>query len=153
MASIYPVSRTVNVFDTIPEHHCIPTGHTLVIVKALYGLKSSGANWWEVLADVLRQMGFKPCKADRDIWMRQVRDHYEYKVVYVNDLGIEPKDPTTITTELHKRYGFQLKGTGPATFHLGTDYFQDKAGTMCMEPKKCIEKMIDSYERMFGSKP
>jgi Reverse transcriptase (RNA-dependent DNA polymerase) len=44
-------------------------GHTLVIVKALYGLKSSGARWWEVLADVLRQMGFTPSKADNDIWM------------------------------------------------------------------------------------
>jgi hypothetical protein len=30
MASIYPVSRTVNVFDTIHEHHCIPTEHSLV---------------------------------------------------------------------------------------------------------------------------
>jgi hypothetical protein len=68
-------------------------------------------------------------------------------------LGIASKDPTAITTELHERYGFQLKGTGPTTFHLGTNYFREKSGTMCMEPKKYIEKMIDSYERMFGSKP
>jgi Reverse transcriptase (RNA-dependent DNA polymerase) len=98
-------------------------GHTLVIVKALYGLKSSGARWWEVLADVLLQMGFKPSKADRDIWMRRVGDHYKYIVVYVYNLGIASKDPAAITTELHKRYGFQLKGTGPTSFHLGTDYF------------------------------
>jgi hypothetical protein len=25
MASIYPVNRAVDVLDTIPEHHCIPT--------------------------------------------------------------------------------------------------------------------------------
>jgi hypothetical protein len=42
-------------------------GHTLVVVKALYGLKSSGCQWWEVLADVLRQMDFVPSKADRDL--------------------------------------------------------------------------------------
>jgi hypothetical protein len=98
-------------------------------------------------------MGFKQSKADRDIWMRRVGDHYEYVVVYVDDLGIASKDPAAITTELHERYGFQLKGTGPTSFHLGTDYFRDKSGTMCMEPKKYIEKMINSYERMFGSKP
>jgi hypothetical protein len=85
--------------------------------------------------------------------MRRVGDHYEYILVYVDDLGIASKDPAAITTELQERYGFQLKGTGPTTFHLGTDYFRDKTGTMCMEPKKYIEKMIDSYERMFGSKP
>jgi Reverse transcriptase (RNA-dependent DNA polymerase) len=120
-------------------------GHTLVIIKALYGLKSSGARWWEVLAGVLRQMGFKPSKADRDIWMRRVGDHYEYiGVVYVDNLRIASKYPAAITTELQERYGFQLKGTSPTTFHLGTDYFQDKSGTMCMEPKKSIKKMIDS---------
>jgi hypothetical protein len=90
-------------------------------------------------------MACKPSKADRDIWMRQVRDHYEYIVVYINNLGIASKDPAAITTELHERYGFQLKGIGPTTFHLSTNYFQDKAGTMCMEPKKYIKKMIDSY--------
>jgi hypothetical protein len=40
------------------EWVCNMQGHTLVIVKALYGLKSSGMRWWGVLADVLRQMGF-----------------------------------------------------------------------------------------------
>jgi Reverse transcriptase (RNA-dependent DNA polymerase) len=62
-------------------------GHTLVIVKALYGLKSSGAHWWEVLADVLCQMGFTPSKADMDIWMHRVGDLYEYVVIYIHDLG------------------------------------------------------------------
>jgi Reverse transcriptase (RNA-dependent DNA polymerase) len=33
-------------------------GHTLVIVKALYGLKSSGLSWRERFADVLKEMGF-----------------------------------------------------------------------------------------------
>jgi Reverse transcriptase (RNA-dependent DNA polymerase) len=45
------------------EFSCVGLeGHTLVVVKALYGLKSSGSRWWEVLADVLRQMGFIPSK-------------------------------------------------------------------------------------------
>jgi Reverse transcriptase (RNA-dependent DNA polymerase) len=98
-------------------------GHTLVIVKALYGLKSSGTRWWEVLANVLRQMGFTPSKADNDIWMRRVSDLYEYVVVYVDDLGIASSDPSSIIKELEGRYGFQLKGTGPTTFHLGCNYF------------------------------
>jgi Reverse transcriptase (RNA-dependent DNA polymerase) len=99
-------------------------GHTLVIVKALYGLKSSGARRWEVLADVLRQMGFTPSnKAANDIWMHRVGDLYEYVVVHADDLGIASSDPSVIIKELEGRYGFQLKGTGPTTFHLGCDYF------------------------------
>eukprot|EP00957_Ditylum_brightwellii_P119788 9139652-Ditylum_brightwellii.AAC.1 len=37
-------------------------GHTLIIHKALYGLRSSGLRWWERLAACLKDMGFTPCK-------------------------------------------------------------------------------------------
>ena len=37
--------------------------------------------------------------------------------------------------------------------HLGCDFFRDEDGVMCMAPRKYIEKMISSYQRMFGSKP
>ena len=128
-------------------------GHTLIIVKALYGLKSSGARWWEVLADVLRQMGFTMSKAEHDIWMRPKEDHYEYIIVYVDDLGIASATPQSVVDELSNRYGFKLKGTGPTTYHLGIDYFRDDEGVLCMAPKKYIDKMIANYERLFGSKP
>ena len=45
-------------------------GHTLVIIKALYGLKSSGLQWLERFADTLQEMGFKISKADPDVKMR-----------------------------------------------------------------------------------
>ena len=38
-------------------------GHTLVIVKALYGLCTSSLHWHERLADCLHEMGFEPSKA------------------------------------------------------------------------------------------
>jgi len=44
-------------------------GHTLIIFKALYGLRTSGLHWHERFADCLRDMGFYPCKAEPDIWM------------------------------------------------------------------------------------
>jgi len=44
-------------------------GHVLLIIKALYGLKTSGARWHERLAAVLREMKFVPCKSDPDVWM------------------------------------------------------------------------------------
>jgi hypothetical protein len=52
--------------------------HTLVIVKALYGLKSSGLRWRERFANVLKEMGFTSSRAEPDTWMRDRGDHYEY---------------------------------------------------------------------------
>jgi hypothetical protein len=54
---------------------------------------------------------------------------------------------------LTEDYKFKLKGTGPIKFHLGCDFFRDEEGVLCFAPRKYIDKLIASYERMFGSKP
>jgi hypothetical protein len=63
-------------------------GHTLVIVKALYGLCSSGLRWHKRFAYCLHNMGFFPSKAEPDIWLRPNGDAYEYIGVYIDDLAI-----------------------------------------------------------------
>jgi hypothetical protein len=68
-------------------------GHFLVIVKALYGLRTSGARYHERFADTLRTMGFFQCKNEQDLWMRDAGDHYEYVCVYVDNLLAIMKQP------------------------------------------------------------
>ena len=46
-------------------------GKVCVIVRALYGLKSSGAAWRSHFANDLRDMGFLSTLADPDVWYRQ----------------------------------------------------------------------------------
>jgi hypothetical protein len=128
-------------------------GHILVIHKALYGLKSSGLRWHERLADCLREMGFFPCKAEPDIWMRQNGTKYEYLAVYEDDIAIAAMKTEIITDALVHQYHFKLKGTGPISFHLGCIFYHEPDGTMCIATLKYIEKMVSAYERMFGSKP
>ena len=128
-------------------------GCTLIISKALYGLKSSGLRWHERFADVLRAMGFFPSRAEPDIWMRDKDDHYEYIGVYVDDLLIVSKNPQDIIDQLTKVHSFKLKGTGPIQFHLGCDFFRDEDGVLCYAPRKYIEKVLDNYERIYGCKP
>ena len=60
-------------------------GHMLVIEKALYGLRTSGARFHAKFADTLRQLGFVPTYADPDVWIRDAGNCYEYVVVYVDD--------------------------------------------------------------------
>ena len=47
---------------------------------------TSGARWHDRFADTLRKIGFAPCKADTDVWMRETDGIYEYIGVYVGDL-------------------------------------------------------------------
>ena len=55
-------------------------GYILIFLKALYGLKSSGKRWAEVIHGILRDMKVLPSKADPCIWLRKVPNLrcYEY---------------------------------------------------------------------------
>ena len=128
-------------------------GHLLLIHKALYGLRSSGLRWHEQFADTLRDMNFKPSKAENDIWMRRNGDVYEYIASYVDDLCIVAKQPSRIIDKLVNHYKYKLKGSGAIKFHLGCDFFCDKNGTLNFAPKKYLSKMLDNYSTMFGSQP
>jgi Reverse transcriptase (RNA-dependent DNA polymerase) len=100
-------------------------GHILIISRALYGLQSSSTRWHDRFADCIREIGFFPCKAEPDIWMRKKGNLYEYIAVYVDDLAIAMKDPKELTDILEKQHKFKLKGTGPISFHLGMDFTRD----------------------------
>jgi Reverse transcriptase (RNA-dependent DNA polymerase) len=127
-------------------------GHTLVINKALYGLRTSGLRWHERFADILRNIGFFQSRGEPDIWMRKNDNIYEYIGVYVDDLAIAAIDPESIVNALKEKHGLKLKGVGPMHFHLGCDFQRDKDGTLGFGPKSYISKMLENYERTFGEK-
>ena len=91
----------------------------MLIDKGLYGLKSSAARFHDKFASTLRQMGFKPCKADHDLWMRDKDDHWEYIATYVDDLLVFSKRPMEILEK--KRETHDLKGVGAPAYYLGSD--------------------------------
>ena len=124
-------------------------GHVLVMYKALYGTRSGGACWHDQFSDILHHMGFKPSRADPDIWMKSSKDgsHYEYIAVYVDDLAICMKDPKSFCDTLKEKYKLKLKGVGPINYHLGCGYTRDEDGTLVADPRKYIEKILESYEK------
>ena len=103
--------------------------------------------WHENFSDYLRELCFNSSKSDPDIWMRHNKQHdiYKYVAVYVDDLEIVMKDYDTFISILQDKYKFKLKGTGPITYHLGMDFFRDKDKTLCMVPRKNIEKICISF--------
>ena len=128
-------------------------GHLLQIDRALYGLRTSGLRWHERFSQCLRDLGFAPCKAEPDIWMRENDGLYEYVAVYVDDLALAMRAPQQFVDTLITKYGFKLKGTGPIAYHLGMNFSRDPDGTLTLAPKKYIERMIDTYKRLYGESP
>jgi hypothetical protein len=46
-------------------------GNRAFIARALYGLKSAGAAFRNHLESCMDHLGWKPCIADRDLWMKE----------------------------------------------------------------------------------
>ena len=59
-------------------------------------------------------MNFFPSKAEADIWMRDMGDHYEYIAVYVDDLLIVSNNPQGLIDAFINDHHFKLIGGGSA---------------------------------------
>ena len=80
-----------------------------VIVRALYGLKIAGALFQNHLADCIKQMGYKPCLSDLDLWMipntrNSDIDYYEYILIYVDDVLAIGDDPEEVLKQVDKYF-------------------------------------------------
>jgi len=77
-------------------------GKVLILTRALYGLKSSGAAWRAKLAETLVSMGFTSTRADPDVWIREQKyqnrpeTYYEIILVYVDDVLAISESPDNI---------------------------------------------------------
>ena len=129
-------------------------GRVGIIYKGLYGLKSSGARWSEHFADTIRTMGWRPSKAENDVWMRDTDYGYEYLAVYSDDVLVASKNAKGVMDELQKTY--ILKGVGIPDYYLGAEYgrikaeYTKKGTTSTWSAKTFITNVLDKIERIFG---
>ena len=130
-------------------------GYILMFLKALYGLKSSGKRWAEVIHGILRDMKFTPSKVDPCIWLRQAPNLrcYEYIAVYIDALCTAVESPSAIIDIIKTKYHSKVKGDGKLSYHLGADYFEDADGTFVSQTKKYIDKLPETYKRIFNEDP
>ena len=98
----------------------------IIISRAIYGLKSSGAAWRSKLAETLMLLGYKSSEAYADVWMKRDfkpnRDPYfKYMLCYIDDLiciGFKPKeDMYTLNIIYRLKEGF-----GPPDQYLGANF-------------------------------
>ena len=100
-------------------------GKVALIRRALYGGKSSGADFWKHLRSCMTHLGFHSCKADPDIWMRAAQKddgstYWEYVLLYVDDaLCISMNAENILRKEIGKYFYVKEGSVGPPSIYLG----------------------------------
>ena len=139
-------------------------GRPATIVRAMYGLPVAGASFRSYLALHLRELGYKPCKADPDVHMRVAvkkngEAYYQYMLAYVDDLlccGEEPKNQMSM---IEGKFTLKDGTVEEPTLYLGADIekvtltdSEDPSKTRwAMSSTKYTAKAISEVERELGT--
>ena len=127
-------------------------GKILIVVRSLYGLRTSAARFHEHLTDNLRQMGFAPSKADPNMFYRDKGDHYEYLASYVDDILIWSRDPMSVMEKLMAKY--TMKGVGIPEYYLGgnveqlDEHWSKENIFVGLSARTYIENVIPKFEEL-----
>ena len=129
-------------------------GKTFIVHKALYGLRTSAARWHKHLSKKLREIGFRPSKADPNLWIRDMADHYELIATFVDDILIWSRKPMRVIELLKNHY--ELKGVGVPEYYLGGNVEQldehwNKQGiTLGFSSRTYVSNIIPKFEALYN---
>ena len=120
-------------------------GSIMIIRKALYGLKSSGAAFRAHLAETLYDIGYKPTKADPDVWIRPaVRtdgfEYYEMVLVYVDDILCISADPKATMYGIQETFKLKDDKIEKPETYLGAQLKQ-----MIIDGRQCWTMNCEQY--------
>jgi hypothetical protein len=71
----------------------------------------------------------------------------------LDDLMSIGSNPQAFYVALINGHGWQLKGVGQPSYHLGGDFLRDPDGTLAWGAHSYVKKMLHNYEIMFDGKP
>ena len=119
-----------------PEFGPEQSGKVMIIERALYGLKSSGASWRDTFASRIRDvLKYESTQADPDVWRRPATKsdgttYYEYLCVYVDDILCISMEPEKTMDQIKEMYRLKDGSIAEPENYLGAQLskFQTKDG-------------------------
>jgi hypothetical protein len=81
----------------------------MIVVRALYALRSAGATFRAFLGEHLYDKGFRSSQADPDVWLKPAckpsgEKYYEYALCYVDDVLAISVSPDGIMKSIQEKF-------------------------------------------------
>ena len=130
------------------------------LVRALYGLKSSGAAWRAMFSHfIINTLGFLPTRIDPDVYYRKNcrpngEAYYEYVLVYVDDVLAISHDPTTIMKGIGEHFTIKDDKYGEPTTYLGANIeriqLDDGSWAWSMTSEHYVKNLIETVSDLLA---
>ena len=140
-----------------PEFGSQFEGRYARIVRALYGLKSSGAAFRNHLRDCMSHLKYTSCSADPDVWLRPAVNndgstYYEYLLLYVDDVLAISKNPNKCLEEINQYFPLKPGSIGDPKFYLGTKISKvrlpNQVVAWAFSSSKYIKSSVENLEKI-----
>ena len=135
-------------------------GKPCKLVRALYGLKSSGAAWRAMFSHfIINTLGFLPTRIDPDVYYRKNyrpngEAYYEYVLVYVDDVLAISHDPTTIMKGIGEHFTIKDDKYGEPTAYLGANIeriqLDDGSWAWSMTSEHYVKNLIETVSDLLA---
>ena len=124
-------------------------GEKLKLLKALYGTKQAGREWYLFFDSFLKDLGFKPNRADHCFYTLVLNDsEYILLLLYVDDVIIASSSEA-LTLKYVSLIGkrFRISYSGNLTSYLNIGITHDRVKkTVCMSQERYIEEMFEEFQ-------
>jgi len=126
-------------------------GKRAIVVRALYGLKSSGAAFRKHLGECMHGLGYKPCLADPDLWLKAVArpdgsEYCSYILNYVDDIMVVHHDAMPILKQINEFMLLKPDLVGDPDIYLGAKLkqvqLQNDVWCWTLSPSKYVQEAV-----------
>ena len=130
-------------------------GKRALVVRALYGLKSAGSSFRDAISDCMRTLGYSPCQADADLWMRaETRsdgtEYYSYILLYVDDVLAIHEEATGLLKRVDYYFKMKKGSIGDPNIYLGARLrpvtLENGVVAWAMSPSKYVQEAVANVE-------
>jgi len=112
-----------------PKALNLEPGKVLQLKKSIYGLKQAGREWFNLLRESLKSMGWLQGQKEPCLFYRQTGGgQREYLIIYVDDIIVIAKDKAAVDFAKKQLSGkFKMKDLGELNYILGIAVVRDHA--------------------------
>ena len=133
----------------------------MVVTRALYGLKSSGASFCVKLAQCIWDLGYRPTKADPDVWIKAaIKEngfkYYDMVLCYVDDVISISEVPMRVIEGVKAVFRLKNNKADVPDMYLGGSLAKVKTGTgtecWTLSSEKYVKTAVANVEECLAKK-
>lgn len=133
----------VPVYMRPPKGMTLPKGKVMKLNKTLYGLKQSAREWYMLVKDEMRKLGFRVSNHDPCVFIKD--NLYTLMMIWVDDIlttGPDDKDVLAFQAQLSKR--FKMTDEGLCSYYLGMSINQSPGSTV-IHQRLYVQQILRRY--------